>query len=285
MSGTGSLKWPDVDSGLPMANSFRSLAVVVLALLIGAGAIGAGRGMAGSLQAPLTSATLLTAGVLAAAAGAIVRLGWLLPLATGRITWLDISVMVAATFAATALCSGVCSPPNSPEETALLVRVLIVGEESWAWLWFFRKWQRNGFRSAEGSPRSPVSETRCVGGCTATPPHPSVPVVLPEVTQQFTRCETPDGAEELSGWLRLPFAAGQRTGSIHVAFCPPLRVTPELEVEQIEGPQARIKTAQLLPFGARFDLKLAAPTEEPTTVLLQFTARTPRERAQGPAGA
>lgn len=79
--------------------------------------------------------------------------------------------------------------------------------------------------------------------------------------------------EELSGWLRLPFAAGQRTGSVHVAFCPPLCVTPKMEVEQIEGPAVRIKTAQLLPYGARFDLKLAVPTEESTAVLLQFSAR------------
>jgi hypothetical protein len=73
------------------------------------------------------------------------------------------------------------------------------------------------------------------------------------------------------------FAAGQRTGTIHVAFCPSLRVTPELAVEQMEGPEARIKTAQLLPYGARVDLKLASPAQESTTVLLQFTARTPRE--------
>ena len=85
------------------------------------------------------------------------------------------------------------------------------------------------------------------------------------------------GPRNSAGWLRLSFAAGQRTGSVHVAFCPPLRVTPEMEVEQIEGPEARIKTAQVLPYGARFDLKLAAAAEQPTTVLLQFTARTRRE--------
>ena len=85
----------------------------------------------------------------------------------------------------------------------------------------------------------------------------------------------PTGPNELSGWLRMPFAAGQRTGSMHVAFCPPFAATPELAVEQIDGPEVRIKTAQLLPYGARLDLKLAAAAEEPTAVLLQFSARTP----------
>ena len=59
-----------------------------------------------------------------------------------------------------------------------------------------------------------------------------------------------------------------------MAFCPPFAATPELEVEQLDGPEARIKTAQLLPYGARLDLKLAAAAEEPTSVLLQFSART-----------
>ena len=54
---------------------------------------------------------------------------------------------------------------------------------------------------------------------------------------------------------------------------PPL---PNWKWSNSTGPQeARIKTAQLLPYGTRLDLKLAAAAEEPTNVLLQFSARTP----------
>jgi hypothetical protein len=106
---------------------------------------------------------------------------------------------------------------------------------------------------------------------------PHVGLLPKEVVQQLTRSQAADGSENLAGWVRLPFAAGQRTGSIHVAFCPPLCATPELLVEQIDGPAARIKTAQLLPYGARLDLKLAVAATEPATVLLQFTARATRE--------
>jgi hypothetical protein len=64
-----------------------------------------------------------------------------------------------------------------------------------------------------------------------------------------------------------------------VAFCPPFKSTPRLEVQQREGPAARVKTAQLLPYGARLDLKLAAAAEQPLTVVLQFIARfDPRDR-------
>ncbi len=244
------------------------LAVVVLGLLSAAASVVAARAMAGALQTPLAPAALVMVGLLTAAAAAVVRLGWLLPLDGNRISRLDITVMAVTSFAAAALCGGVCSPPNTSLEIALLPRVIIAVEEGWAWLWFFRVRQRGqNYFSPIKSPTKAMAHEK----------NSSDPFIAAGVTQQLTRSETADGAEELSGRLRLPFAAGQRTGSIHVAFCPPLRVTPEVIVEQIEGPEARIKTAQLLPYGARFDLKLAAASEEPTAVLLQFTARTPRE--------
>jgi hypothetical protein len=243
--------------------------------------------MAGALQTPLEPATLLTVGVLTAAAGVVVRLGWLLPLGGSRIRRLDIALMAITAFAVAALCGGVCSPRTTPPQIALLVQVVIAVEEGWAWLWFFGKWTRNASSPAadtdkRGQNYFPLAESP--SGSTTPEKNSSDPfltadpfVPSAEVTQQLTRSETAAGTEELSGWLRLPFAPGQRTGSVHVAFCPPLRVTPELAVVQIEGPEARIKTAQLFPYGARFDLKLAAAAEEPTAVLLQFTARTPRE--------
>jgi hypothetical protein len=43
-------------------------------------------------------------------------------------------------------------------------------------------------------------------------------------------------------------------------------------VEQTEGPDVRIKTGQVLPYGVRLDLKLAATPKEPTSILIQFSA-------------
>jgi hypothetical protein len=204
-------------------------------------------------------------------------LGWLLPLAANRIGRLDRVVMAITTFAAAALCGGLCLPPDTPLVAVLLFRVTIVAEEGWAWLWFFRIRGRNGSSPAKSPSEPSVREKKSSDPFLATDPF-SETIPAAEVIQQLTRSQAADGAEELSGWLRLPFAPGQRTGTVHVAFCPPLRVTPELAVEQVEGPEARIKTAQLLPYGARFDLKLAAAAEGPTAVLLQFTARTSLER-------
>jgi hypothetical protein len=57
-----------------------------------------------------------------------------------------------------------------------------------------------------------------------------------------------------------------------VAFCPPFAGTPELTAVQLDGPEARIKIAQLLPYGARLDVKLIALNKESACVLVQFTA-------------
>ena len=97
--------------------------------------------------------------------------------------------------------------------------------------------------------------------------------VPPEhVDQQLVRSHAAD-SDVLSGFVRVGFLQGQRTGSVHVAFCPPFTKTPDLTVEQLDGPDARIKTAALLPYGVRLDLKLAAEADEPTSVLLQFEVR------------
>ena len=166
------------------------------------------------------------------------------------------------------LGAGLCLPDTSPVGTFLLC-ILLAAEESWAWVWHIRQ------RSAPS-----VLHTRSLAPTAHTPLslNPDVAVLPPQVTQQLTRSQAADGTEELSGWLRTAFAPGQRTGSIHVAFCPPFATTPELEVEQRDGPEARIKTAQLLPYGVRLDLKLAAASAEPATVLLQFSSRTTRAK-------
>ncbi len=99
---------------------------------------------------------------------------------------------------------------------------------------------------------------------------------MPEenVVQHFTRRLDASGGEILQGWIRAPFVAGQRTTNVHVAFCPPFRRSPQLSVEQYEGPEARIKQAQILPHGARLDLKLTRATEEATRVTLAIRAES-----------
>ncbi len=94
----------------------------------------------------------------------------------------------------------------------------------------------------------------------------------PEVVQQLTRSQAADGGDRLSGWLRLTFAPGQRNAAAHVAFCPPFAHLPKVEVVPLEGPPGRIKTAQVLPYGVRLEVKLAATPEAAVDLVVRFSA-------------
>ena len=98
------------------------------------------------------------------------------------------------------------------------------------------------FHPAHCAPREPCARE------IVKPFFASAETIPPEeVTQQFTRSTAADGAEDLAGWLRVQFAASQRTLSVHLAFCPPFPHTPELSVEQIDGPAVRIKPRRCYP--------------------------------------
>lgn len=95
------------------------------------------------------------------------------------------------------------------------------------------------------------------------------------VSQQLTRSVEVDGADVCRGTARADFTAGQRTASIHLAFCPPFATTPKLEAAATEASDAVIKIGQVLPYAARIDVKLSDPTPLPRDVVIAFTAASP----------
>jgi hypothetical protein len=158
---------------------------------------------------------------------------------------------------------------------------ILVAEEVWAWR--PKRWRRIFPSRVAGAPADPALPATCSGAVPAaqlprTFPLDSIGDGPPDaqITQQLTRLRTSDGTERLAGWLRVPLAAGQRIANVHVAFCPPFSHVPRALVQQTDGPSAHVKTVQVLPFGARFDLKLAEALEIPSTVLLRFSAEASR---------
>jgi hypothetical protein len=283
MSGERSIPLHSRNMAILPAGFYRYLAAAALGLLSAAALVVVTRRAAGAFEQSLEPAALAAVGAMLAAVAVAIRLGWLLPQAANASRRLDRAMMIVTSLAVTSLGGGLCLP-DTPLLGTLLLCTLLMAEESWAWAWHLRH------GSPPTSPVTPHSlrvdpahgslpRANCdTASHTALAIAPETAVLSDDITQQLTRSQTADGAEELSGWLRLSFAAGQRTGSVHVAFCPPFAAAPELEVEQIDGPEARIKPAQLLSYGARLDLKLAAASDEPTSVLLQFSARTMREK-------
>jgi hypothetical protein len=93
-----------------------------------------------------------------------------------------------------------------------------------------------------------------------------------EVTQQITHARLSDGSHVVHGVLRASFAVGERLASVHVGFCPPFQGRPRIEASWFEGPESTVKPAQILPYGARFDVWLASKPAAETSVLIEFHA-------------
>jgi len=88
--------------------------------------------------------------------------------------------------------------------------------------------------------------------------------------QRLVRGKDAGGAECVQGWVSAAFLPGQKTATVHVAFCPPLSAVPGLELRQVDGPAARLRTVQALVYGARLEVKLAAPAEKAESVRVAF---------------
>ena len=143
-----------------MLKSCRFAAIVVLGLLAAAAAVIAARDMAGALKTSLQPAPLVTVGLATVVAAIIVRLGWLLPPDASRVRPLDLMVMLVTTFAAVGLCSGVCSPRNSPTLLTMLLPAVVLAEEGWAWLWFVAYWRRHAPSPAMTSRQSSMRKVK-----------------------------------------------------------------------------------------------------------------------------
>jgi hypothetical protein len=90
---------------------------------------------------------------------------------------------------------------------------------------------------------------------------------------RIDRLQVDDRTAAVEGWVRAELATGQRTTSVHVAFCPPFARVPDLDFEQASGPEARIKLGQVQAYGARWEVKLAE--QGPAEVEISFSARGP----------
>ncbi len=95
----------------------------------------------------------------------------------------------------------------------------------------------------------------------------------PQVSRQLTRCKDEDGADTLCGMLREAFAAGERTRDIHLVFCPAFTSIPSVSVDQVDGPETRIKVAEVQSYGARLEARLTAPPSHPSDVVIEVYVR------------
>lgn len=239
------------------------------------------RRVSGALVHPLSIAILIPAGFFAAISAFGIRMLW--RHSTQRIApsrgdlIMDVLLGTSLPIFAAAL-----SLPGTSAWGLAFFWLLIAAYEIWAWApraghWFRRpRHEKTDPKQFRIDPaQSVAARIEPAGALPGAISNSLTAPILPAkgVTQQLTRSTTAQGGDLLCGALRLDLAAGQRTGNLHVAFCPPFADTPEITAVQADGPEARIKIAQLLPYGIRMDVKLLTPSDERAGVLVQFSAR------------
>ncbi len=199
------------------------------------------------------------------------------------------------TAAAVMLALAVTSP-QSPLWAVVLLWVSLSVEETWRWghtprgtrpprrasgsqTWgdaIRRNWLAEGSEGVSATPPQSFAVEEAMNGernDALLEEGAEDDALPPEHLQQLTRFRDEDGGEVIHGRLRAKFATNQRVHYLHIAFCPPLAVTPELVCEQIEGADASLATGQVETYGARIDLRLARPAAEGESVVVEFYAR------------
>ncbi len=177
------------------------------------------------------------------------------------------------------------SLPESPVLATVILWLVVLGGESATWFVRLRR-ERTGTLSDPlvedtAAQNAAVREAGSVVQQSDTaleaaadwPADDESSEILPEgVSQRITRGREESGGEMIFGIVRCDFAPGQRQQNVHIAFCPPLQRRPQLSMDQVDGPTARLRPAILEVFGAGVEVKLKAASTGPSSVQIQFYA-------------
>ena len=273
----------------PWSALIRCSVVTAAAMLAMVSVLLVVRRCSGGLTQPIaTLALLMVALVLASLAAAWRWLWFRCDAVDGRLSALMVTVFPAIVLL---LFAGSISLPGTSRGGLLLLWVILVGEEVLAH-WLFYGHRAGGMLRYDRAPVGPtqggqllaasateaVVEVESRRQSVSSSAWEEVDGLPDGIWQQISQTRDEDGHDAFYGRLRGEFATGQRSTSLHVAFCPPLDTVPQVFVEQIEGPEVTIKAAQILPYGVRFDVKRMALGESCETVIIEFYASS---RAEG----
>lgn len=223
----------------------RAVGLLLMAWLLLAGILVAARTLSRSVR-PLNLGQLVLAAVALVATAVIVRVAWRWAEA-GWPVRRGILPLPLATAGVAIWTLALCSQSESPLGV-MLFALIVAGEEAWAWRLAIRR------GSAKIRPRARARGDR--------------------VVQQFTRVVSADGQETIEGSVAVSVDRGSRMGAAHVGFCPPFPQRPEFELRPATDKGAVFKVGQLLPQGARIEVKLPQPAEAARMVSVQFVARS-----------
>jgi len=270
-----------------IVRSLHAACLAVLVLLLAFALLLAIRRLSGALQTPLSTTALVALGGLLALIASGLRAAWR-GVAGSTEVWGDRLMRYGPSVALWSTI-GCVSLAGSPPLGLALCWLLIIAAELWYWKpWSQALQQQMRDAGPESRPAADESQTQRAARSSGieTVGHDNFEGLADEedegddlpanVVQRLTRAHDAAGSDVLDGSLRADLAADQRTTSVHVAFCPPFASVPEVNVEQTAGPDARIKVAQVLPYGTRLEVRLARLPQQPSTVTLAIHCRVCR---------
>jgi hypothetical protein len=87
------------------------------------------------------------------------------------------------------------------------------------------------------------------------------------VVQQFSRLRE-NGVETIEGVARMEFLPHEQTAVVHLAFCPPLAVDPQLSVELVEPAEVLVRATEARTYGVRIEGKRTRSAVAALSILL-----------------
>lgn len=206
------------------------------------------RRASGALRFPLTAGDALVCATALVVLAAICR-GAAVRGAAASPRFVDLLVRFSPTAAVVAIAWALSLPGTSPAALVTLWCLTAAGEIAWfAW--------SNLVAPLDGLKKWTAA---------ATPTR--------RIRQQLTRFSDAAGRDVVEGTAVARFAPGQRTASIHLAFCPPFEHAPEIACGAAGDVAAEVKVVQSLAYAARFDVKLASASAAAIDVPVSFSAR------------
>jgi hypothetical protein len=214
----------------------------------------------GAFQLPLTPLQLClsafgSSGLAAAVGASLDACAW-----TQRASWRRL-VSVVLSISLVALAVALCIPGSSRLGLAILWASVAMTD-----IWLLLKVLRHdarGKHELHGKLDSPV-------GLHPSNENSETDPLSDYIDQRLTCGRDDTGRPFVQGVARARMSAGERMTHLHIAFCPPFELTPEVEVEQVSGPAADVRVGLTLPQGVRFDVKRLATADPDGSVVLAF---------------
>jgi hypothetical protein len=258
------------------APAVRRGAAVGVAVLAAVGALLAARRYTGALGEALPLAAFASTALVAGATVCAGRVAWRRSLAGDQIAvsrFAELAFAWTGSIALVLIAVG-CSNFGQTQDWVIWLPLIAADQ-------FHRHWFLHGAWFPGAPPKHRQPAIGLYEPDAAANGHAATLDVEGQVLQHLVRVRDAAGDEAVRGTLYAEFAAGQRTATIHVGFCPPLERLPRVEAHAGGLPPAEVKVVQALAHGARLEVRLAIPAAKACGVAVEFSAVGPRSFTAG----